>query len=308
VAESSSPDPDISSAENEVSRDTPQAAPPKPTEPRDDTLSDERGRHERVQDEPPPPRSVELTAFRAWQQPGLCVKGEAAGEAHDRLMSRFRVIDLDGRARFFVDPRLPEGAHLSLLAHLDEAERQARAELGLATQSPDVFAYQDTELLLAAACTNDDVVAYYDGALHVVVNRSDLRESVIHEYAHHALMTHGILGPTWAQEGIAMHVARETWWLTREWLARLTEQPFSIDAMERAIPYTLTSEQAVLFYVQAATMVACTVRGRTDGLAELVRSLGGAHSGSEVSYDVSAPQSPAALRACARTLSRSAAP
>ncbi len=254
----------------------------------------------------PLPRRIELTAFRVWQQPGLCVKAEAASEAHGRLMRHFRVVDEDGGARFYVDPRLPLGAQRSLLAHLEEAKREARIELGLVTPSPDVFVYHDVELLLAAACTNEDVVAYYDGALHVVLHRADVRESILHEYAHHALMTNGILGPAWAQEGIAMHVARETWWLTPQWLERVADQPFSMDVMEREIPYTLSSEQAVLFYVQAAAMVACATREQPADLAGLVRALRASHSGGELSYALPAPATPASLRACVKTLLRGA--
>lgn len=260
--------------------------------------------HEPEPEEHPPPRRVELTAFRTWQQPGLCAKPEAASEAHGGLMRRFRVVDGEGGGRFYVDPRLPEGAESSLLVHLEAAEREARAELGLTAQSPEVFVYHDLELLLAAACTNDDVVAYYDGALHVVLNRDDVRESVVHEYAHHALMTNGILGPTWAQEGIAMHVANETWWRTRRWLERVADKPFSIDVMEREVPYTLSSEQAVLFYAQAGAMVACAAREEPEGVEGLVRALGASHSGGELSYDLAAPTTPASLRVCIGRLLR----
>jgi hypothetical protein len=257
-------------------------------------------------EERPPPRRVELSVFRVWQQPGLCAKPEAASEAHGSLMRRFRVVDGegDGDGRFYVDPRLPEGAESSLSVYLEAAERQARAELGLTAQRPDVFVYHDLELLLAAACTNEDVVAYYDGALHVVLNRDDVRESVLHEYAHHALMTNGMLGPTWAQEGIAMHVANETWWRTRQWLGRVADKPFSIDVMEREVPYTLSSEQAVLFYVQAGAMVACAAREQPEGLGGLARALGASQSGGELSYALDAPTTPAALRACVGRLLR----
>lgn len=252
--------------------------------------------------EPAPRRHVEIAAFQAWQQPGLCSEQQAASEAHGRLMRLFRVLQREDGSRIFLDPRLQEGAHLPLLTYLAEAEQQARAALGLSTGSAEVFAYQDRELLLAAACANDDVVAYYDGALHVVVTRDDLRQSVIHEYTHHALMTNGVLGPTWAQEGIAMQVASENWWLSEHWLGRVSDRPFSMDVMERAIPYTLSSEQAVLFYVQAAAMVACAAREEPDGLAGLAAALGAAHSKSQVSYDLAVPASPSELRVCLRTL------
>lgn len=253
-------------------------------------------------DEPAPRRHVEIAAFQAWQQPGLCSEQQAASEAHGRMLRLFRVIQREDGSHIYLDPRLQDGAHLPLLTHLAEAEERARTELGLTTGSAEVFAYYDRELLLAAACVNDDVVAYYDGALHVVVTRDDVRQSVLHEYTHHALMTHGLLGPNWAQEGIAMQVAREDWWLSEHWLGQVADRPFAMDSMERAIPYTLSSEQAVLFYVQAAAMVACAARQQPDGLAGLVATLGASHSKTEVSYDLAVPATPAELRVCIRTL------
>lgn len=78
-----------------------------------------------------------------------------------------------------------------------------------------------------------------------------------------------------------------------------------MDAMEHAIPYKLSSDQAVLFYVQAAVMVACTICEESAGLVGLVRELGASHSGSELSYDLPVPATPAELRACIGELRRS---
>ncbi|WP_437284569.1 translation initiation factor IF-2 [Sorangium sp. So ce406] len=241
-------------------------------------------------------------------QPGLCTDPGEASRARETLISRFDQEDWGGAGRVYVDPRLPEGTHLPLLHHLDQAEREVFVQLNLEAQRPDVFAYFDAELLVAAACTNRDVVAYYDGAMHVVMTHADVQTSVLHEYTHHVLMSHGMLGPTWVQEGIAMHVAREAWWLEPNWLGRIREDPMPLEVMERAIPYTLRSEDAVLFYVQAASMVECLVRGERARLRGLMAAMGAAGEAAqgEPSDDPSQLLEPAAWQGCIDGLMRRA--
>ncbi|MGK3987502.1 translation initiation factor IF-2 [Sorangium sp. So ce136] len=221
-------------------------------------------------------RRLEQSAFQRRLQPGLCTDPREAARARETLISRFRGETWGDAGRLYVDPRLPDDAHLPLRYHLDQAEREVSAQLQLEARRPDVFAYLDTELLVAAACTNRGVVAYYDGALHIVTTRSDIQASVLHEYTHHVLMSHGMLGPAWAQEGIAMHVARETWWLDPVRLAQVRDAPMSLEVMEQAIPYTLGTDDAVLFYVQAASMVGCFVRGDGARLRRLMDALSAA--------------------------------
>ncbi|WP_437677862.1 translation initiation factor IF-2 [Sorangium sp. So ce131] len=189
------------------------------------------------------------------------------------MISHFRDESWGDAGRLYIDPRLPDGAHVHLLPHLDQAEGEVLAQLGLKPRRPDVFAYVDAELLVAAACTNPNVVAYYDGALHVVMTHADVGTSVLHEYAHHALMSHGMLWPAWAQEGIAMHVAREAWWLEAARLERVRDDPMPLEVMEQSIPYTLPPDQAVLFYVQAAGMVDCFVHGEAPRLRKLMDAM-----------------------------------
>jgi hypothetical protein len=255
--------------------------------------------------EPPAPeareRRVETVTLSRWQQPGLCGTSDDALGARQRMMQRFRQQPWE-EATLYLDPRLAAGAEEPLLDALAAAESDVRAQLRLAPGHPDVFAYRDSELLLAAACTNDDVVAYYDGALHVVATHGDVATSVVHEYTHHALISAGIVGPAWAQEGVAMTVARETWWKQPQWLDRVAARPFSLDVMESAVPYTLRSDQALLFYVQAAAMVACALRDEPGGVAGLVRSLAERSSGGAVDYTLPPLAEPRALRACRNAL------
>lgn len=260
-----------------------------------------------TEDEPPPPdpapreRRIELTALRRWQQPGLCAAADEASSAHARLIAHFRELDWGG-ARLLVDPRLPVGGEAALVAQLERAERETARRLSLRAQRPEVFAYADTQLLLAAACTNAEVVAYYDGALHVVPSDADVEQSVLHEYAHHVLMAAGVVGPAWAQEGIAMHVAGETWWQEPRWLRRLSDDYFSLDDMDSVVPYTLRADQAVLFYAQSAAMVACASEVEANGLAGLVSALRAGSDGRELSYDLPAAVAPSSWRACLGTL------
>jgi len=141
------------------------------------------------------------------------------------------------------------------------------------------------------------VVAYYDGALHVVPTDDDVAQSIVHEYTHHALTSTGLLGPAWAQEGIAMHMADETWW-RGGWLERVLERPFSLEIMDSAVPYTLRADQAALFYAQSAAMVACAIRGDPRGLRGLVDTLATGSDGDQLSYQLPAAAAPSAWRRC----------
>ncbi len=261
---------------------------------------------ESVRTRAPNPRPLELAPLRRWSQAGLCADPIEAAAARDGLRARFHDVSWGDTARLFIDPRLPPGAHVLLVSYLEQAELIIKSDLGLEPERPEVFAYFDSQLLLAAACTNDDVVAYYDGALHVVLSHADVRDSVLHEYTHHALISAGLLGPTWAQEGIAMHVARERWWLDKSWLARVAARPLSLGAMEQAIPYTLSSEQAVLFYVQSASMVACAIKDDDSGVRGLFLELSAPPnpSGPELSYELPEALEPAAWRRCIHALMR----
>ncbi|XYH93545.1 translation initiation factor IF-2 [Sorangium sp. So ce1128] len=255
-------------------------------------------------------RRHEQAAFQRRLQPGLCTDPREAVRARETLISRFRDEMWGDAGHLYVDPRLPDDAHLPLLYHLEQAEREVFAQLKLEAQRPDVFAYLDTELLVAAACTNRGVVAYYDGALHVVTTRSDIQASVLHEYTHHVLMSHGMLGPAWAQEGIAMHVARETWWLDPVRLEQVRDAPMSLDVMDQAIPYTLRTDDAVLFYVQAASMVDCFVRGDGTRLRRLMDAMGTAEEAAlgGSPHELSQLLEPSTWQACIDDLMRNIPP
>jgi hypothetical protein len=252
---------------------------------------------------PAPARRVSITVLEARTQPGLCKGSSEAVDARAALVARFHAFSRDGASLLYLDPRLEPRAHVGLVADLEQAESELSRVLQLVPPRPDVFAYYDTRLLLAGGCTNDDVVAYYDGALHVVPSHDDVAQSILHEYTHHALTAAGLLGPAWAQEGIAMHMAGETWW-RGGWMTRVLERPFSLEVMESAVPYTLRSDQAGLFYAQSAAMVACAVRDDPRGLRGLVESLAAGNDHGDLSYQLPSAAAPLAWRSCFTDLAR----
>lgn len=253
--------------------------------------------------EPAPTRRVSITVLESRTQPGLCKGSSDALDAREALVARFHAVSWDGASLLYLDPRLEPRAHVGLVADLEHAESELSRVLQLVPPRPDVFAYYDTRLLLAGGCTNDGVVAYYDGALHVVPSHDDVAQSILHEYTHHALTAAGLLGPAWAQEGIAMHMAGETWW-RGGWMTRVLERPFSLEVMESAVPYTLRSDQAGLFYAQSAAMVACAIRDDPRGVRGLVESLAAGNDHGDLSYQLPSAAAPLAWRSCFSDLAR----
>jgi hypothetical protein len=247
-------------------------------------------------------RRVSLAPLAAWSKPGLCSTSEGAEATREKLTTSFRRFDGEGRGQLHLDPRLPHGAEAAVLPLLAQAEAEVARQLGLHPEPPEVFVYLDQQLMKAAACINEEVVAFYDGALHLVADHSDLQASVTHELAHHALFGAGLIAPAWAQEGIAMLVAHETWWRAPERWQPLVSLPFSSEQMEQLIPYKLPSAQAVGFYVQAALTVQCLLAQRGWSLQQLTSALrvGSAHDA--ISYDLPELQHPSFVSDCLTTL------
>jgi len=249
------------------------------------------------------PRRVALAPLAAWSMPGLCSRPADAAAMREKLTAKFRRFDGGERGRLYLDPRLPEGAEAGVLASIEQAQLVVNQRLGVQPSPPLVFAYFDQELMKAAACINEDVVAFYDGALHLVAGREDLQQSVIHEYAHHAMFASGLTGPAWAQEGIAMIMARETWWQRPSRLQALLQTSFSVEDAERLIPYKLPAEQALSFYVQSALTVQCLRHLRGWSLRDLADALRIGHRAGSVSYDFPELEQSSFLSNCVATLS-----
>jgi len=244
------------------------------------------------------PRRVLRSAVAAWSKPGLCTSVSDATSARASLASSFRRLELGERGSLFLDPRLPADAELPLVGYLDQAENEVRRRLGLQPPRPITFIYADQQLMKASACINEDVVAFYDGALHIIAGRPDALASVLHEYAHHALFSAGVMAPTWAHEGIAMNIAGESWWRDSHFLRALLDGPFGMDDMDRAIAYKLKPEQAVAFYVQSAALVECVMRARHWSLRELFVALSDGTSVESMTYDFPEFERPSFLSDC----------
>jgi hypothetical protein len=247
------------------------------------------------------PRRVSLSALSAWSKPGLCSTSEDAEATRETLTARFRRLLREG-AQLHFDPRLQPGTEADVLLLLGNAGLEVHQQLGLQPPAPPVFNYFDQQLMKAAACINEDVVAFYDGALHLVANRSDLQQSVTHELTHHALFASGLVGPAWAQEGIAMLVARETWWKAPARLQAVLRTPFSAEQMEELIPYKLPADQAVGFYVQSALTVQCLLARRGWSLQQLAEALRNGSGPDSVSYDLPELQESSFSSNCLATL------
>lgn len=250
------------------------------------------------------PRRASSAALADWSKPGLCTTAQGAEAMREQMTASFRRIDDEAHGEIHLDPRLPESAESALLPLLDQARTVVAQQLGLRPAPPPVFVYRDQQLMKAAACINEDVVAFYDGALHLVADRADLQESVTHELTHHALFGSGLRGPAWAQEGIAMLVARETWWRAPAHLQALSRISFSPEQMEELIPYKLPAEQAVGFYVQSALTVQCLLTRRQWTMRELAETLRSSSDSDAVTYDLPELQLSSFVSGCALALGR----
>jgi hypothetical protein len=244
-------------------------------------------------------RRVSLAPLAAWSNPGICSTHAQAEATREKLTTSFRRFDSEGSGPLHIDPRLPPDAASGLVPLLKRAQDEVAQRLGLHPPPPPTFVYFDQQLMKAAACVNEDVVAFYDGALHLVASRSDLQQSATHELTHHALFTSGVVGPAWAQEGIAMLVAQETWWRAPARVRTLLAEPFSTEQMESLIPYKLSSDQAVGFYVQAAWTVECLLARRRWSLAQLADTLRASSEPDVVSYDLPELDEATFLSSCA---------
>jgi hypothetical protein len=169
--------------------------------------------------------------------------------------------------------RAPEVSLWALDAVADGIVRSAalcRRMLGHRPFPPPLFVYADRTQMLAGSCANQASVAYFDGAIHVAagpdLERDEIEKSASHEYVHHVLLEMGLGGPMWLQEGLAAHVADETWWRDPEvgvvaWLAT-SHLPFG--ELVEAFPHTCDEPYALRVYAQSLMMVRIIVASRGE--------------------------------------------
>jgi hypothetical protein len=229
---------------------------------------------------------------------GLCANSDAASEAQDLLRSQFRALAWGDTASVYVDPRLPPSIDASLLDELDKTEREVGAALGVLPERPDVFAYFDRELLQTKSCADESVSAFYDGALHAVVTQDGMLQRLLRQYARHALVRGGLVGPSWAREGIALAIAQERGWRQPGVLARIASTPADLDALEHELPDIAGANRALLFYARPAVMVECALQQGGEGLPGLIRALDVNRARGELRYRLPPSAEPTQLRSC----------
>ncbi len=218
-----------------------------------------------------------------WGSEGFCGPrrlSELRAE-RDSLLASFEPRTV-GEAQLLADPRL-DGRTLAIVAERLQFARSATStwiDWPPNAPPPVTIVYFDTPQLQRVACVNKQTVGYFDGKLHVSadasVGETTLGETVVHEYTHFALNTLGIPKPMWLHEGLAMHVAEESWWRTSSldlprWL-RSSHLPF--EAMVFAFPYTADERLSIASYYQSHRMVDFVVALRGPAaVRELVRGL-----------------------------------
>lgn len=214
-----------------------------------------------------------------WGTAGLC--GNASKEklsTRTATRATFRRVDTD--LDVMADTSLAPDAVAVVVAWVKDGLRLVAPWYTPPAPPPPVIIYKDAEQLRASACVNAAAIAYYDGTLHITpdprLGPYQVRESVMHEIVHHALLARGVREPMWLQEGLAMNFAGERWWRdpalgVLRW-AQDTHLPF--DTMVRAFPHTADENFALAAYFQSMVMVEAVLRaGDVARLQALIEAL-----------------------------------
>ncbi len=230
--------------------------------------------------EPPIPDSP---SFRPrWSDTGLCEEAAPALKARATVRDKFRH-EVTKSGEYFIDPKLEISAE-RLEPMVEQARRLVKQFFQLEPPAVALYVYRDGKLLQATSCVPDHVIAYYDGAIHIVWQDVEavVAESVAHEFVHHALFSEKIFTPMWLHEGAAILLAGEEWWRSPERIDTLDRAPLPLGWMVPAFPYKSSEELALRVYTQAASM-ATLVASRADNgvvgsahaepLADVVRKL-----------------------------------
>jgi len=151
----------------------------------------------------------------------------------------------------YADPSVPSTSVAEIGRQLELIHGFATAQLGLNSEPPAIFVYPTVEELRRHSCTSKIALAYYDGAIHMTADMKELRQSLRHEYAHHVLLSNGINGPTWFQEGTAMKFASDCpYGAYQTWRAHR----FEPRQMVAGATHTTSPEAANVFNAQACIM------------------------------------------------------
>jgi hypothetical protein len=183
-------------------------------------------------------------------------------------------------ATLYVEPTVSSEAANATRACLSLTHELVAHGLGIDAAPPATYLYPNVAELRKYSSSLPYAVSYYDGAIHISVTSSEwlyreICRSVRHEYAHHALMSNGIVRPMWLQEGVALRLAGERDWHgeRRDW----TDHPLTVAQMIDGLPDTPSESSAHAFYGQAYAMLEFLNRlcaDRTEcGERELVAAL-----------------------------------
>lgn len=199
-----------------------------------------------------------------WDDEGACAEKPRLQlkPARDALLATFLERRI-GDAVFLHDPRVDPSQLTRLFARLQSARIATAAWIDWApnTPPPATIVYRTSEQLRSVACVNEQTVGYFDGRLHVSADpelpEPIIEQTVVHEYLHFALNQVGVAKPMWLHEGLAMHVAEETWFNNsrldfKRWL-QTNKLPF--EGMVFAFPHTADEKFALVAYYQSFRMV-----------------------------------------------------
>jgi len=195
-----------------------------------------------------------------WSHPGLCVG--AAGTARDAKRAHYLATFVPSeawRTTLYVHPDALASAADVIRDNLERVNRSATNTLGLRSTPPLIYLYPSVASLREHSCANANAVAYYDGAIHMTdmdsEPESDIRyqllTSLLHEYAHHVLMSNGVGRPFWFQEGTALLLAGDAPHGSR---ALWREHPIAPRDMVGSIDETAPLDVARTYYANAAVM------------------------------------------------------
>lgn len=190
---------------------------------------------------------------RHWQAPAPSDCRLGLEPARSEYLATFTASRLPS-ATLHTSTDLATSTRVELLPVLGDLPRKARAVLGLSSPAPAVYVYPTVAALQKFSCAHDAAVAYYDGSIHVAPLDSDAEtaEGLRHEYAHHLLMSNGIHGPFWFQEGAALAFAGD---YPNDYLERARRAPLAPSEMVDGLPKTTSLEVATTFYAHAYAMI-----------------------------------------------------
>jgi len=202
------------------------------------------------------PSVAKLDPSLPWRHPGLCVGG--AGDRADKLRARYLATFVPTPAwhtSLLVHPQVPATAVADIKDHLELLNAYAARQIGLPASPPFIYVYPTVAALREHSCAGVQAVAYYDGAIHLALESesgAELYQNLRHEYAHHVLVSNGIDGPFWFQEGTAMALAGDA---PSDSYILWHEHPIDVADMVRGFPHTAPLEVATAYYANAYVMM-----------------------------------------------------